>query len=332
MGRPGRPPHAGRLGALLPSARVQTPAGTSAVALERLAVLLEAGIAPAAAWGHLAAAGGDHPEGLVVRSVAEALARGRPGADALSAALEAAPARAVPLGEWQQLAAAWEVSEKSGAPLADCLRSSAASARALTQSRRESEIALSGPIATSRIVLALPAVGLLLGSLLGFDTLRVLAATPLGWGSLLVAGSLVALARGWNRRLLARATPPPGVPGLDLELLAVALGAGGSWPDARQTVESALERHCPESRIPTPVDEVDALVELSETAGVPGAALLRSAAAESRREARARASIAAERLGVTLMLPLGVCILPAFVLVGVVPLVVALLSSTGLTT
>jgi tight adherence protein B len=35
---------------------------------------------------------------------------------------------------------------------------------------------------------------------------------------------------------------------------------------------------------------------------------------------------------VTLMLPLGVCILPAFVLVGVVPLVVALLSSTGLTT
>ena len=63
---------------------------------------------------------------------------------------------------------------------------------------------------------------------------------------------------------------------------------------------------------------------------MPGAPLLRSEAAEHRRDARAAAAMAAERLGVLLMLPLGACVLPAFLLVGVVPLFVALFSSTGL--
>ncbi len=36
----------------------------------------------------------------------------------------------------------------------------------------------------------------------------------------------------------------------------------------------------------------------------------------------------AERLAVRLVLPLGTCVLPAFVLIGVVPVVVGVLSST----
>lgn len=319
--------------------------GSSASTLERLAVLLEAGVAPGAAWGYLTraaatAAGGEEPgesagderragEVVILRGVADALARGEPGAGALSRALGSADPSALPLDEWRQTAAAWEVSEASGSPLGSCLRSSAESARALAQARRESSVALSGPVATSRIVLALPLVGLLIGGLLGFDSIGVLVRTPIGWACLLTAGLLAGIAFSWNRALVRRAEPPHGVPGLDLELLAVALSAGGSWPDARRLVATALSNHCAGVTIPTPERTISSIIALSELAGVPGAALLRSEAAELRREARAASAAAAERLGVVLMLPLGVCILPAFLLVGVVPLFVALLSSTG---
>jgi tight adherence protein B len=61
---------------------------------------------------------------------------------------------------------------------------------------------------------------------------------------------------------------------------------------------------------------------------VPAAALLRSEAEEARREARSAGQAAAARLAVTLMLPLGLCILPAFMLLGVAPLLIAIVGST----
>ena len=55
----------------------------------------------------------------------------------------------------------------------------------------------------------------------------------------------------------------------------------------------------------------------------PGAAL-RAAAGTLRRERHVRALEAAARLGVRLVLPLGLCYLPAFVLVGLVPVIVSM--------
>ncbi|ARC57517.1 hypothetical protein AS850_10560 [Frondihabitans sp. 762G35] len=355
--------------------------------LDRLAVLLEAGVAPPAAWAHLARATRSGSDRRVVAGMAEALAEGRPGAPALvEVALHAeavAPRDASPVvrllrglssaptwarrilgvaapgavatpgvpgagpgdaaladaavpcpsavtaAEWRQVAAAWSVAEESGAPLAACLRATADAARAAQQSRRDQAVALSGPVSTARVVLALPVVGLLMGLLLGFDTLAVLIGRPVGWFCLVGAGGLVSAARAWNARLVRRATPSDAVPGLDLELLAVALSGGGSWTSARSRVDRALSEFCVGSHARSPAVEIDTLVDLSEGAGVPAAGLLRAAADECRRDARARSAVAAERLGIALMLPLGVCILPAFLLVGVVPLFVALLSSTG---
>jgi tight adherence protein B len=253
--------------------------------------------------------------------------RGGPAAGILRSGVPDAPA--VGTAEWRQVAAAWSVAEESGAPLAACLRATADSARAAQQARRDQAVALSGPVSTARVVLALPVVGLLMGLLLGFDTLAVLVGRPVGWFCLAGAGGLIAAARAWNARLVRRATPSDAVPGLDLELLAVALSGGGSWTSARRRVDDALAEFCDGFHDASPADEIETLVDLSEGAGVPAAALLRAAADERRRDARARSAVAAERLGIALMLPLGVCILPAFLLVGVVPLFVALLSSTG---
>ncbi|UZN02439.1 type II secretion system F family protein [Cellulomonas sp. S1-8] len=59
-------------------------------------------------------------------------------------------------------------------------------------------------------------------------------------------------------------------------------------------------------------------------AGASPGPQLRAAAARLRRERRARARAAAGALGVRLTLPLGLCFLPAFVLLGLVPVVLGL--------
>ncbi|MEO7348628.1 MAG: hypothetical protein ABIW32_02015 [Terrimesophilobacter sp.] len=74
--------------------------------------------------------------------------------------------------------------------------------------------------------------------------------------------------------------------------------------------------------------EANAVFDLSQRAGVPAGALLRSEADRIRREASSAAERTAETLAVTLMLPLGLCVLPAFMLLGVAPLMISVLSST----
>jgi tight adherence protein B len=55
---------------------------------------------------------------------------------------------------------------------------------------------------------------------------------------------------------------------------------------------------------------------------------LRAEANEARRAARSVGERKAATLAVTLMLPLGLCILPAFMVLGVAPLLIAVISST----
>jgi tight adherence protein B len=304
----------------MPRRDASAPALPAADALERLAILLEAGIAPRAAWRHLDS-GGDDPAGRAARAAAEAITRGLPAAPAIAS--EACD------GAWRQAAAVWEVAEGSGAPVGPALRAMCESLRAQDAARRDSEIALAGPRTASRVVLALPAVGVLLGLLLGIDGLGVLVTRPVGWALTAAAGLLVVLARAWNGRLLSAATPGGRVAGLELDLVAVAIGGGGAWSVARSRARRAMQAYCPESIDPDDARAVEDVLELSRRAGAPGAELLRSMAAERRRDARMAAAVAVERLGVLVMLPLGVCVLPAFVLVGVAPMAIALVSSTG---
>lgn len=61
--------------------------------------------------------------------------------------------------------------------------------------------------------------------------------------------------------------------------------------------------------------------------GAPTASLLEVGARQLRTERRHEAERAAARLGVKMVLPLGACYLPAFVLIGVVPVALGLLPS-----
>ena len=286
--------------------------------VQRIAVLVGAGVTPAAAWGYL---GRDGEE------VASAIAAGNDVPECIagqSASPQAARA-------WSAVAVAWRVASEAGAPLAGTLREFAAALRTTEQIERNVWSSLAAPRATARLVLVLPVIGVLFGAVLGFDTMHVLFATGPGLICLVAGLGLVGMALAWNRRLLASARPTGHLAGLRCDLMAIALSGGASLDRAAATVDAAMERS-PGAGALAERDRdaraVDAVLDLSRRAGVPAAELLRSAADEARRAAAAEAERRAAVLGVRLMLPLGVCILPAFMLLGVVPLLLAVVSST----
>ncbi len=288
-----------------------------ATLVERLAVLTGAGIAPLSAWRHAAAEGAP--------ADAQRVVAGLDSAHELPDRL-AAVALTVTGGErsaWAALAATWWIATEAGAALSATLTRSAEVLHALAQGAREVEVALAGPTATSRVVLALPAVGLALGLLLGFDVIGALATIP-GVVCLIAGGILIAGGVRWNRRLIRAARDVDATPGLAFELFAVALAGGASIDRARQLVGTA----CAESGLEAPDESVDAVLAFARAAGVPAVVLLRSEADGRRRAARAAAAARAAELETRMLLPLGLCVLPAFVLLGVVPIALAIISST----
>ena len=285
--------------------------------VQRLAVLLAAGATPAAAWGYLDAS-------PVVSRVAAEAARATPVAAALVDVLPDVPPPERPA--WRALAAAWWVASEAGAPLAPSLRQFAASLRSLADAQREIAVALSGPVATARLVTALPAVGMLFGLVLGFNTVEVLFTTGPGVVCLAAGCGLLVTALLWNRRLVRAARPTELAPGLRFELAAIAVSGGTSFERAAESVTRALAAAGVDASHDAAA--VDGVLELSRRAGVPAGDLLRSEAEEARRTARASAAAAASVLGVKLMLPLGLCVLPAFMLLGVAPLLLAVIAST----
>ena len=292
--------------------------------LHRLAVLISAGVSPAAACGHVADAA--DPVDELAQRVADAAAAGCDVPTAIDAALSPVNGVSHPATErsWRALEAAWRVALASGAPLAAALRAFADALRDREAARRDIEVALAGPRSTARIVLVLPAVAVLLGLLMGVDLAATLT-SPLGAVSLVSGGVLIVAARRWMRRLLRAAEPPPSSEALSLDLLAVAVAGGGAPESAAVLVSRELER------VAAPVDasRLDGLVRLSRRAGAPLGELARAEAAQVRARERADAREGAERLAVRLMLPLGACVLPSFLLLGVVPMLLGLLSSTA---
>jgi hypothetical protein len=141
----------------------------------------------------------------------------------------------------------------------------------------------------------------------------------------------------------------PGVEEVDavvvVELLAVAVEAGASVPHALASVGAALggttgtdlaragsalllgaSWSAAWSHTPGTGARLGGLAT-AWTTGASCGPILRASAAELRRRRERAAQEAAGRLGVRIVLPLGLCFLPAFVLVGLVPVLVSLAGS-----
>lgn len=109
------------------------------------------------------------------------------------------------------VAACWRVAVEGGAGLADGLERIAAALRAGRDQREELNAQLAGPRATALMLALLPACGLLMGTALGADPVRVLLHTPFGWVCLVVGGLLEWAGIAWTARIVAGALPPTGV-------------------------------------------------------------------------------------------------------------------------
>ncbi|WP_259363362.1 type II secretion system F family protein [Microbacterium esteraromaticum] len=281
----------------------------AAAAVRTLAVLLQAGARPLTAWRHLA----DTGDPAAVRIVAR-----MDGGSEPTGAIEAEG------GAWSDVAAAWEIATTVGAPLAEVLRTLAESLQDAASAADDVRIALAEPTGTARLLLWLPLAGLLLGFALGFDIVGVLTGNPIGIVCVVLGVGLVLLARWWTARMVRAAQPDAATPGMHAELVAVALAGGVGIPRALRLVE-----HSP-AALPDARSSTDAVLELSRSAGVPAGELLRASAAQQRHESRVQGRVRAARLSSTLLLPLGVCTLPAFLLLGVAPLMLSVLATTPL--
>ncbi|MGN6221731.1 MAG: type II secretion system F family protein [Microbacterium sp.] len=285
-----------------------------------LAVLLQAGVAPARAWTHLSQTGDEAAARIVA-----ALAHDTP----LAAAIAEVGGSA-----WREVAVAYQVATTVGAPLAACLRSLSAALSDAQEAADDVRVALAEPAGTARLMAWLPLLALALGAALGFDTFVTLVATPLGLACLVAGALLIVVAQRWTARLVRAARDAGGVPGLDAELIAIALTGGVSIERARAVVADAgalrHPGHAATSPPDTPDDVVEAVLALSRSAGVPAVELLRASAAHARHRARVEGRLRAARLSTRLLVPLGVCTLPAFLLLGVAPMLLSVMSTMSL--
>lgn len=224
------------------------------------------------------------------------------------------------------VAAAWIVAEHSGAPLSPALRGAATALRDRAETARDVRTALAGPRATARLMAWLPLVGVAMAYLIGVDVVGALVAGPLGWGVAVAGATLTAAGRAWTARLVRDASRTGPVAGAEHELVAIALTGGMSPTRARQLVAEARSRIG--SAVAEHDDSIQRVLQIAERAGAPAVELLAAEARQQRRLARAEGRTRAELLAVRLLLPLGLCVLPSFVLLGVVPVILAMMSST----
>lgn len=109
-------------------------------------------------------------------------------------------------GALNAVAAAWEVAERTGAPLSRVLLAVADSLRMAAAARREAQSQLATARTTARLMAVLPFGTLLLLSGGDQAAVRFLVTTPVGLVCLGVAGALAALGLWWVGRVSRTAT------------------------------------------------------------------------------------------------------------------------------
>jgi tight adherence protein B len=167
-----------------------------AALLGSLASGVRAGLPPRAALAAALPAEAPEPFAADLARLGSACADGGPVDGPLRSAAEHEGAEVL---AW--LAAVWAVGERSGAPMGEAVARLAAAVRAARSRRSEAAAELAGPLASARLLAALPLMGLALGAGLGAEPWGFLVAP--GWGrAILAAGVMLDLAGlAWVGRL-----------------------------------------------------------------------------------------------------------------------------------
>lgn len=209
----------------------------------------------------------------------------------------------------QQLLA---VNQKAGGPMAATLDRFATVLSLRAQAQIELELAVAGPTASSRLVMSLPILVFLGAGIAGIPIFRTLASPSIVWVSLAIGAGMFWFGSRWTNSILRKAKPEPEDPGLPLDSLGVAIMAGLPLATASEIVGGV---------------EISELQELSLGSGIALSELVANRADALRLEKLNSDRLRIQKASVSVLWPLGLTVLPAFVLIAIVPIGLALLHS-----
>ncbi|MEY4743484.1 MAG: hypothetical protein RIR34_823 [Actinomycetota bacterium] len=182
------------------------------------------------------------------------------------------------------------------------------------QQKRRAEIALRNPLLTSRIVHWLPWVSLAGAQAMGLPAVTVLVLQPAGWA--VIGGAIVlnAFSVRMTRRIIRAAARVPESFAWQYRLLAMAVRSGVGVCAALSEMQAVC----------VSLDErLSGYVSSAMATGLPLARLLELQAQTLTNQVEQKSNVLAEELPVKLLVPMALFLLPQFMLLLVVPQVIA---------
>ena len=208
--------------------------------------------------------------------------------------------------------------------------------------------ALAGPRASARTLRWLPAVGVAFAAVVNTAALTWLATSVAGWICVALAATLWWAGSQWLGAIVTRAERAGrGLSErlLPLVLVEAAIAAGRDIAGALADVGWALseprldgaatvlraDRQWAQAwaDVPEHLRDVEQALHVAWTAGISPVPLLRARAAACIVNARAASDTATQEAGVAATAPLALCLLPAFIIAGVVPMAAATLQTSA---
>ncbi len=205
-----------------------------------------------------------------------------------------------------------DVTNKAGGPLAKTLDRFASVLGTREQSHRELELAVAGPQASARLVLSLPVLVFLGGGIAGIPIFRTLATPSLVWVSFSLGLAMFWLGSRWTNRILKKAEPSNEDPGLRLDAMGIALNAGLPISVAAELAGN---------------DNSSELQNLSQANGIALSQLVSDRADSLRQDQFNSDRLRIQKASIAVLWPLGLTVLPAFVLLAIIPIGTALIQS-----
>lgn len=205
-----------------------------------------------------------------------------------------------------------KVTNQAGGPIAQTLDRLARVVTMREQSQNELALAIAGPKASSRLIISLPALVFIGAGIAGIPIFRVLLEPSIIWLSLALGIGMFWLGYRWTNRILQNATPSNNDPGLQLEAIGVAVQAGLPISSAANLV---------------PGFSPSELQDLTDGSGIATSQLITDRADSKRLEQFNADRMKIQKAAIAVLWPLGLTVLPAFVLIAIVPVGAALIQS-----
>lgn len=196
-----------------------------------------------------------------------------------------------------------------GAPVAPLAKSLALHQESLKAFEREIQQALAVPVATRRLMIWLPVAGLAISELLGLGSLSALS-TTVGLAGFLLGLTLMYLGARATQRLLDEAKQNTALPSSGWFRFGILMSAGMSLSEARQQA--------------SPLSDPDGLIDLALSTGASLKDLVMSKQSSELANFAADRIASARALSVSLLVPLGITMLPAFLIFTVLPMVIGI--------